>query len=211
MIGIGEISPSPGQHIYMATKDTLHIFDAGTGAEVGQYNSWMADKVSVANGVAYVAARSAGLLSVDVSAPEHPRVMGAYTTTAEAGGPQPASISNMAVYGPYIYADVVASGLGLSRIDILDVSKSADIERAAISKWYMIPIRIRNGYGYYFSEYTGTQLKSIDLSDPTQPADTLGSIDTLPIPIYHSWVITLMWPVDMMESISSISPIHKIL
>lgn len=166
------------QRVYMAVKDTLHIFDAVTSLEVGQYSSWTADQVSVENGVAYVAARSAGLLSVDVAAPELPILLDAYTTTSEGSGTQPALISKMTAYGPYIYAQVVSSGLGPGRVDILDVSNSGNIERAATGEWHMLPERIHNGYGYYFYSDMGTELRAIDLGNPAQPSNVSGHLAT---------------------------------
>ncbi|MCP4358813.1 MAG: hypothetical protein GY796_12410 [Chloroflexi bacterium] len=164
-----------GQQVYMATKDVLHVYDANTNTEQGQYTSWLAEKVTVANDVAYVAARSAGLLAIDVSSPTHPTVMDVYTTTTEGGGAQPAWISDPVGYGPYVYAKVTASGYGMSRVDILDVSNSTDIQQVNTTDWWLIPEKIHQGYGYYLSEDQGYQLKNIDLGLPTQPTEVGGT------------------------------------
>jgi hypothetical protein len=171
-------SAAAGQYVFMATTDTLHIFDTVTSLEVGQYASWSADQVEVENEVAFIAARSAGLLTVDSSNPASPLLMDAYTTTTEGSGTQPARISDIVIYGPYIYARVVSSAIGIGRTDILDHSNRASVELVHAGDWKLFPLKIQNGYGYYFDGDIGNQLRSIDLSDPVQPTFITGGVAT---------------------------------
>ena len=164
------------QTLYTATLDLLHIFNTDTFAEQGQYASWKASQVFVANQVAYVAAGTTGLLAIDVSTANRPNLMNTFNASVDMGGYWRAWITNMAIYGPYIYAELQAGSV--FKLYVLDISNKTDIKGTPISNLYVAPIRIHNGYGYYFYYSNGVQLKGIDLSNPTQPTFTSGSIAT---------------------------------
>jgi hypothetical protein len=167
--------------VYLAASNTLHIYDASTNSEKGQYASWSAEKVAVANGIAYIAANSAGYLALDISVPEYPTVKGTYISYNSED--DRALIDDIAVYGPYVYAKILrTTDYGTSKVEVLDISKIASIQQVTTADLSLFPQQIHNGYGYYFDSSNGAKLKNIDLDTPTQltPTTTEISIPTNP-------------------------------
>jgi len=172
---VGEISGGAtdvfrvGDLLYVAAGDKLVILDVGGPArasltgprEVGVLAVPTSVRdVTVAGDYAYVAARTGGLLVVDVADPAHPTLVATTTGILDAMA--------VAVAGDYAY--VADRNPYLRIVDVSDPLSPTVVGsyRPGVSGWYIADVTVSGTVAY--AGYS-TQLFIVDVTTPTQPVE----------------------------------------